>query len=633
VSILENIKGPGDMKKLSRAELKRLAEDVRAEIIEVVSTNGGHLASNLGVVELTVALHAAFDFFEDRLFFDVSHQSYTHKLLSGRADAFRTLRIKDGLSGFQNRFESPADPFTLGHAGSALSAAVGMVAGDELAGRKRHVVAVVGDGALATGINFEALNHAGALGKNMLVVLNDNKMSIAETVGAFSNYLTKVRLAPVYHDFKRDLYAFLKRVPVVGRSMERGLDMLLELLRRSMIPGLMFEELGFQYYGPLAGHDLDELMTTLEEIVRVDGPVLLHVVTEKGRGFTPASDDPERFHGARDYLTSNGKIRVKKKEPSTPSYTKVFAKTLVEIGLGDDKLVVITAAMPEGTGIVDFRERFPERTFDVGICEQHAVGFAAGCVTSGSKVVIAIYSTFLQRAYDQVVEEFALQELPVVFAIDRAGLVGDDGPTHHGVFDICFLRHIPGMTLMAPKDGAELRGMLKLALTLDSPAAIRYPRGECPPEDYFGGCAPIERGRAEVLREGEGVCIIAYGTMVTEAEAAARILEGEGRGVGLVNARFAKPLDAELIVRCAKEYDHIITVEEGALAGGFGSAVLETLSAEGVSAAKVRRLGIPDAFVSHGARAELLDEIGISAGRIAAEARRLTAGKTMEARQ
>jgi 1-deoxy-D-xylulose-5-phosphate synthase len=623
MGLLENINGYDDLHKLRKSDLPALAAEIRKEIIDTVSANGGHLSSNLGVVELTIALHYSFDFMKDRLYFDVSHQCYTHKLLSGRAKNFSTLRKFKGVSGFQNRFESAADPFTVGHAGSILSAAVGTAMGDELAGVKRNVVVIIGDGAMSAGNTFEALNHAGALGKNILVVLNDNRMAIAETVGAMSNYLTRVRLAPSYAGLKREIYDFLNRVPVIGVKMRYGLDHLREVLRRSMIHGLMFEDLGFKYYGPIDGHDVEGMLAALEEVRRVDGPRLLHVVTEKGRGFKPATDDPEKFHGAQGFLCDDGKVPEIEEKTTGPSYTKVFGDALVKFAREDPKVAAITAAMPEGTGLCDFKTEFPARFVDVGICEQHAIGLAAGLASSGMKPVAAIYSTFLQRAYDQIFEMIALQKLHVVLAIDRAGLVGNDGPTHHGASDVAYLRNVPGMALMAPKDGAELELMLKFALALDGPAAVRYPRAVCPNPDMFGAPAPVELGKSEVLREGEGVCFLAYGSMAAEAEQAARILEKDGLKPGLVNARFAKPLDLDMLKTIAGRYKKIIAVEEGCATGGFGSAVLAALSGAGLKTDGVKIIGLPDAFVEHGSRAELLEICLLSAARLAETARKV----------
>ncbi len=613
--LLNKINGPEDLKRLPVEELPKLAEEIRETIIEVVSKNPGHLSSNLGVVELTVALHYCFDFKVDRLTWDVGHQCYVHKLLTGRRDAFQTLRQHRGLSGFPDRKESPLyDPFTCGHSGNALSSSLGLSCGDTILGRRRKIVVVVGDGGIGAGMSLEALNHAGDLNKDILVVLNDNKLAISETVGAFSKYFTQLRTSPLYTDLKKEVHHILKILPVLGRPVENVLEHLVEAIRRGMTPGQIFADLGFHYYGPVDGHNISLLISTLNRIKYLSGPVLLHTITEKGRGFEPASQNPTQFHSAPAFKLCNGKMVETSKAKKT-SYTKVFGQTLVELAETNPKIVAITAAMPDGTGLTAFKEKFPKRYFDVGICEQHAVGLANGLVYAGLKPVAAIYSTFLQRAYDQVFHDVCLQERDnaVVFCMDRAGLVGNDGPTHHGVFDIAYLRHLPGIVLMAPKDGRELKQMLKLAVESNRPAAIRYPKDNIPDEDMDLPSSPVSIGEAEVLKEGTEGAILAYGAMVYPAYTAAEKLSSEGIEVAVINARFAKPLDKTMILEAVREHPLVLTVEDHALAGGFGSAVLEMVSEEGGDASKIRRLGIPDRFIEQGPREILLGGLGLDA--------------------
>lgn len=617
--LLDTINSPEDLKNTPIGDLPQLAEEIRELIINVVSKNPGHLSSNLGVVELTIALHYCFDFKVDRLVWDVGHQCYVHKILTGRKDAFHTLRQYKGLSGFPSRKECPTyDQFTSGHSGDAISTALGLACADDILGVDRNIVAVVGDGAIGAGMSFEALNYAGGMEKDILIVLNDNEMSISPTVGAISKYLTEIRTLPLYKDFKKEVHHVLNILPIFGKPVENVLEHLTEAVKRGMTPGQIFEELGLQYYGPVDGHDIPLLISTIKRLKPIRGPRLFHVITKKGKGFEPASQDPTQYHGAGPFLLQNGKI-VETSQVKKPTYTKVFGKALVEIAEKNKKVVAITAAMPDGTGLTTFRDKFPERYFDVGICEQHAVGLASGLAACGLRPVAAIYSTFLQRAFDQVFHDVCLQEKEnnVVFAMDRGGLVGNDGPTHHGTFDIAYLRHLPGMKLMAPKDGRELKLMLKLAIETEGPSAIRYPRANTPDEELDLPSRPFTWGEAEVLREGQDGAIIAYGAMVYPAFKAAEIMARDGIEITVVNARFAKPLDKELILDIVRRHPVVLTVEEHALAGGFGSAVLEMLSDEGSDFSKVRRLGIPDRFIEHGSRSELLrelelDEDGIS---------------------
>jgi 1-deoxy-D-xylulose-5-phosphate synthase len=610
--LLNTINGPEDLKGIPLEELPHLAEEIREVIIDVVSKNPGHLSSNLGVVELTMALHYCFNFKEDKLVWDVGHQSYVHKLLTGRKEAFHSLRQYKGLSGFPDKKESLYDPFTCGHSGNAISSALGLVCGGDILGKERKVVVVVGDGAIGAGMSFEALNHAGDLKKDLLVVLNDNEMAISRTVGAVGKYLTQIRTLPLYNEFKKELHHVLNILPIFGKPMENVLEHLTEAVKRGMTPGQIFEDLGFRYYGPVDGHNIPPLIGTLNRLKHLKGPMLLHVITQKGKGFEPALQNPTRFHSAGAFQLCNGKV-VEVSQAKKTSYTKVFGQALVELAEEKDKIVAITAAMLDGTGLTTFREKFPQRYLDVGICEQHAIGLANGLAASGLKPVAAIYSTFLQRAYDQVFHDVCLQEKEngVVFAMDRAGLVGNDGPTHHGVFDISYLRHLPGIKLMAPKDGRELRRMLRLAVESQGPVAIRYPKDSIPDEELDLPDHHFSVGEAEVLREGSDGAVIAYGATVYPSFQAAEKLNREGIEATVINARFAKPLDKALILEVVKNHPFVLTVEDHSLAGGFGSAVLEMLSEEGEDVRKVRRLGIPDRFIEHGSREMLLRILGL----------------------
>lgn len=617
--LLDKINSPADLKALPIEGLQMLATEIRNEIVQTVVRNGGHLGSNLGVIELTIALHYVFDLSVDRALWDVSHQTYTHKLLSGRRARFHTLRQLNGLSGFNNRRESAYDPFTCGHAGTAISTALGILCGDELAGRKRRVIAIAGDGALTCGMTFEALNQCGALQKNLLVILNDNKMSISKTVGALANYLNTIRLAPLYQEIKDELHHLLDKLPIVGQPMEKAIEHLKASIRASF-GGMLFEALGFHYYGPIDGHDLPLLIETMRKVSRIKGPVLLHIVTEKGRNYEAALNDPFRLHGVGPMRVHDGKVDTG--ESAVPvTFTDVFSRSVVELARTEPKLVAITAAMPDGTGLIRFEKEFPTRFFDVGICEQHAVGLAAGLATAGLRPVAAIYSTFLQRAIDQVFQEVCLQPLPVVFAIDRAGIVGEDGPTHHGVFDISLLRSLPNLQIVAPCDAETLEMMLRWAITQDLPVAIRYPRTEVPRrEDAIWRDRPAEdirAGRAVVLRSGDAGAIIALGSMVYPALNAATQLAAQGIRLTVVDARFAKPIDVSLFTRLCDELPFVLTVEENVLAGGFGSAVIEEVRAAGGQFGKVYSMGIPDRFIQHGPRSVLLHSLGLDAEGIA----------------
>jgi len=615
--LLDSVEYPEDLKKLKPTDLPKLAAEIREFIVDAVSKNPGHLSSNLGVVELTIALHYCFDFKRDKIIWDVGHQAYVHKILTGRKSKFPTLRQYKGLSGFPDKNESPYDPFTCGHSGNAISAALGMSCADSILGYKRSIVAVVGDGAIGAGMSLEALNHAGDLKKNLLVVLNDNEMSISNTVGAFSKYLNKFRTAPLYADIKKEIHNLLNVLPVFGKPVGKTLEHAVELIRRGAIPGRIFEDLGINYFGPIDGHNFQMLIETLNDIKHLEGPVVLHVITEKGRGFEPACQNPTQYHSAGKFEMCNGKILPVADEPKKISYTKVFGDTLIELAKADLKVVGITAAMPDGTGIATFGKKFPDRFYDVGICEQHGVGLANGLSVGGLKPVVAIYSTFLQRAYDQVFHDICLQRNGVVFALDRAGIVGNDGPTHNGVFDIAYLRNLPEIILMSPKDGNELKSMLKIALDSGKAVAIRYPKEDIPDKEINPQYKTFEIGKAEVLRKGAGGVLLAYGAMVYRCLHAAEKLSEKGIEVTVVNARFAKPLDKTLILDLVRNHKLIATVEDHALMGGFGSAGLELVSEEREDAGKVIRMGIPDRFMEHGPRNLILKNIGLDEDGIA----------------
>lgn len=617
---LDSINGPSDLKRLSPEELPLLASEIRELIIDTVSDVGGHLASSLGAVEIAIALQYALDAPEDKIIWDVGHQAYAHKILTGRKDAFRTLRQDGGISGFPKPSESAFDAFIAGHSSTSISAALGMAAARDLEGKKNAVVAVIGDGSLTAGLAFEGLNQAGHLKKNLIVVLNDNEMSISKNVGALSQFLSRKLTGRFATNLKKDVENFIKSIPRIGHRLldiaRKAEDSIITLLT----PGMLFEGLGFHYIGPIDGHDTAALVNVLKDVRAVEGPVLLHVLTTKGRGYAPAEADPASFHGVGPFVKETGRP----KKPSKPSYTNVFSTALLELAGSDSRVVAITAAMPEGTGLAKFAERYPDRFFDVGIAEQHALTFAAGLAKEGFVPVTAIYSTFLQRAYDQVFHDVCLQNLPVVIAIDRAGIVGQDGPTHHGLYDISYLRHIPNMTVAAPKDEDELRHMLYSAVRYASPVAIRYPRGVCIGADTTGPMKFIPPGKAEVLRDGLDAAILAIGTMVQPALDAAASLEKTGIMASVVNCRFAKPLDADCILKAAASSGCVVTVEENALQGGFGAAVLELLEELGVQV-PLKRVGVADEFIEHGGQEELRARAGLDAPSIEAAVRSLVA--------
>jgi 1-deoxy-D-xylulose-5-phosphate synthase len=615
--LLEAIQNPADLKKLSVEQLPELAEEIRAFLLSTVSETGGHLGSNLGVVELTLALHYCFSTPEDKIVWDVGHQAYTHKILTGRRDRFATQRQYKGISGFPKRCESEHDAFGVGHASTSISAGLGMAVADNLDQKKNNVIAVIGDGSMTGGIAFEGLNQAGHLKKNLIVVLNDNEMSISKNVGAFSAFVSRKMTTHHFRELKREMKDLLTNIPAFGKDILKFARRAENSLKSFLTPGALFEALGFDYIGPIDGHDLPGLIEVFKNAHGFGGPVLIHVMTTKGKGYLPAEKTPDKFHGVAAFDLSTGKAPAK---AASQSYTEVFGRTLVNLAQEDPKIVAITAAMPDGTGLNYFAEAHPDRFFDVGIAEQHGVCFAAGLAANGFKPVVAIYSTFMQRAYDQVFHDVCLQNLPVVIAMDRAGLVGDDGPTHHGVFDFSFMRHLPGLTFMAPKDENELRSMLKTALDLNGPVALRYPRGAGYGAALDETIKILPIGKGELLREGTDLTIIAIGSTVMPALKAAELLAQQGIQTTVVNARFIKPLDADLILGQARATGRIITVEENSLQGGFGSAVLELLQDNNMSQTRVKRLGIPDHYIEQGSQAQLRKDAGIDAEGITSAA-------------
>jgi 1-deoxy-D-xylulose-5-phosphate synthase len=623
--ILDRVNGPEDLKKLSLVELQTLADEIRQEIIEVVSKNGGHLAPNLGVVELAIAVHYVFKSPEDRIVWDVGHQSYAHKILTDRKALFPTIRTYGGISGFPKREESPHDAFGTGHSSTSISAALGISVAKSLKGCKRRAVAIIGDGSMTGGMAFEALNHAGDLGKDLIVILNDNEMSISPNVGALSSFLSRKLSSRMVMQLKKNVEQMMKAIPGVGPNIIQLLKKSEDSLMAFFTPGLLFQALKFHYIGPIKGHRIDLLIEALQSAKDVSGPVLVHVLTQKGRGYRPAESNPTHFHGVGPFKVETGESCSS--GACAPSYTSVFGNTIVKLAEKDPRIIAITAAMREGTGLDRFAELYPDRFFDVGIAEQHAVTFAAGLATEGFRPVVAIYSTFLQRAFDQIIHDVALQKLPVVFAMDRGGLVGEDGPTHHGAFDLSYLRHIPGMVLMAPKDENELQHMLATALQYEEgPIAMRYPRGSgvgVPLDEEF---RLLEIGKGELLREGSDMVLFAIGATVYPTLKAAEILEEKGISAAVINARFVKPLDVDLLMKWARKTGVVITVEENALQGGFGSAVLEMFEEQGFFPKRIKRLGLPDKFIPHGKQSQLRRLVGIDAESIAQTAETLVRG-------
>ncbi len=612
--LLDTINGPEDLRSLSYEELDLLAEEIRQVIVETTSRCGGHLASSLGTVELTLALHRVFDSPRDRIIWDVGHQSYAHKLVTGRRESFARLRGRGGCSGFTKREESPHDVTNAGHSSTAVSYALGLAIARDLRGEDYHVVAVIGDGSLTGGVAFEALNQAGSLKKDLIIVLNDNGMSISRNVGAMSKYLSQLRLNPHYVRVKGEIKEIIDSVPVVGEPTDRLIRSFKERLKNFLIPEYIFDELGIRYVGIVNGHDIRSLEKDFALAKESEGPLLIHVITRKGKGYPPAEREPDLYHGVGPFDPGTGKLLS---EPQRPSFTSVFGRVMCDMARAEPRLVAITAAMRLGTGLDDFAALFPSRFFDVGIAEQHAVTLAAGLALEGYRPVVSIYSTFLQRAFDQLVQEVCLQNLPVIFTIDRAGLVGEDGPTHHGAFDLSYLRIMPNMTVMAPWDQEELRDMLWAALKMDGPVAIRYPRGEGRSVSVDSRPRPLEEGKGSVVRGGSGeVCILAVGRMVDVACDAAEILAEKGIQAEVFNARFVKPMDEEAVRERAGKSALLVTLEENALPGGFGEAVAALL--EGMRATcKLMRFGLPDRFVEHGKVPELFQSLGIDARSVA----------------
>jgi 1-deoxy-D-xylulose-5-phosphate synthase len=608
-TLLDKIKLPDTLRELSTKQLEQIAADIRQKIIEVTSKTGGHVASSLGAVELAVSLHATFESPKDKILWDVGHQAYAHKILSGRLDDFETLRQQGGISGFPNAAESPHDIFTVGHASTSISQALGLAKARDLNGDKHSIIAVIGDGSISGGLAFEGVNNVDGLKTNMIVILNDNEMSISKNVGAISNYLTQVSTSDAYIDLRNRIEKLVKRIPRVGVPLFEAAKKLKDRTKHIVVSfkvDVIFEELGFKYFGPIDGHNIPLIMSTLHHAKEVPGPVMIHILTKKGKGYPPAEKDPTRFHGTGPFdiatgkpLNSNGK----------PTFTSVFGKAMAKLAETNPKIVGITAAMIDGTGLEEFAQKFPERFFDVGIAEEHAVTFAGAMAKGGYKPVVAIYSTFLQRAYDEIIHDVCLQNLPVVFAVDRAGIVGEDGATHNGIFDIAYLRCIPNMTVMAPSDDLELEEMLKYAVKHNGPIAIRYPRGMAQPANRKSSPEP----------QGAEVAIIAIGSMVHPAREAAQKL-GDAK---VINARFIKPLDKGLIINAVKGAERAVTVEEGVLDGGFGSAVMELLSEQKINI-PVLRIGLPSEFIEHGKRDQMLEKYGLSAEGIYQKVKDLT---------
>jgi 1-deoxy-D-xylulose-5-phosphate synthase len=619
-SILEGVNSPQDIQALSLEELDYLAGEIRELVIQTVSERGGHLASSLGVVELTLAMLKVFSPPKDRVVFDVGHQSYAYKILTGRKERFHTLRCRGGISGFPKRCESPFDVFDVGHAGNAISVAAGIVQARCLRGEDHKVIAVVGDGSLTCGLSYEGLNQAGAAKKDMIIILNDNEMSISPNVGAMAAYLNRIMTGQLVTRFREEIKSILKSIPgsIMGRSMYGLAKQFEEALKGFITPGRLFEDLGFHYVGPIDGHRIKHLVETFTNVKRLNRPVLIHTVTCKGKGYCEAELYPSRFHGVGPFDVDTGVVA---KSEGLPTYTAVFGKTMVKLGQRDSKIVAITAAMEYGTGLAEFGRLFPDRFVDVGIAEQHGVVFAAGLALEGLRPVVAIYSTFMQRGYDHLIHDVCMQGFPVIFAMDRAGVVGEDGPTHHGVFDIAFTRSIPNLTVMAPSDGNELADMVAAALQLDGPSAIRYPRSRIPNEAIRPDPSPMQIGKGRMMAEGEDVLIVALGSMVAPALEASRILDEAGISAAVLDPRFVKPLDRDLIIEKASSIRRVLTVEEGILSGGFGTSVLELLSEQGLGDVNIKRLGVPDEFIEHGTRSELLEDLGLTAEGIAKECR------------
>jgi 1-deoxy-D-xylulose-5-phosphate synthase len=631
VPLLDRIDNPADLRELAEEQLPEVAQDVRDRMVDVISRVGGHFAPGLGVVELTIALHYVFDTPRDKLIWDVGHQGYPHKILTGRNREFADIRQRGGPSGFLMRSESEYDVFGAGHAATSISAGLGIAAARDLNGDSFDVVAIIGDGALTSGIAYEALNNAGHTDRDLIVILNDNEMSISRNVGAISKYLTRVVTNPVYNRMREEVKNIVQKTGAIGDVMQSVVLKMEETAKTLLTPGILFEELGFRYVGPVDGHDLPALVSTLRNVRDWKGPRLVHVVTTKGKGYPLAEQNPVVWHGATPFDKISGEMP--KKKGGLPAYTNVFGKGLVELAADHPEMVVITAAMPSGTGTGVFGDAYPQRYFDVGIAEGHGVTFAAGLATEGIVPVVAIYSTFLQRAYDSIIHDVAIQDLPVVFAMDRAGLVGNDGPTHMGLYDIAYLLAVPGMTVMAPRDGAEMLALTRLAVErADGPYSVRYPRDNVPaPVPALADIPAVEYGSWEVMRRGEGVALLAVGTMVGEAMTAAAELEASGISATVVNCRFLKPMDESTLAWALAQHAVVVTVEEGTVVNGFGASVARVAESSDVRHPELRLevLGVPDTVIHHGTRAEQLAETGLDAASIAARCRTLASAAAL----
>ena len=624
MSLLEQINSPDDLKCLSRSELPNLAAEIRKEIVAVVSKTGGHLASSLGTVELAIAVHYVFNAPEDKIIWDVGHQAYAHKLLTGRRERFHTLRQYGGISGFTRMSESRFDAFSTGHSSTSISAGVGISCAKRLKNDPAKTIAIIGDGSMTAGLAYEGLNQAGDIHKDLIVILNDNDMSIARNVGALSSFLSRTLSAKKLQELRKELGEFLKSLPKIGDDIYQFAKRSEESFKTFITPGMLFEAFNFEYFGPINGHRLNHLIDILNNIKYLNEPVLLHITTHKGKGYPPAEKNPVYFHGVGCFEVETGNCITGEK--IIPTYTKVFGDTMVQLAQTNPSIVAVTAAMPEGTGLLEFSQKFPDRFFDVGIAEQHGVLFAAGIATEGLKPVVAIYSTFLQRAYDQIVHDVCLENLPVVFAVDRGGIVGEDGPTHHGLFDFSYLRSLPNMVVMSPKDENELRRMLLTAIEYKGPVAVRYPRGSGTGASLDEALAPLVIGKAEILTRGDDILILAIGRPVADALEAHNILSEKGIFATVVNCRFVKPLDTDLICSLTAKIPNVITVEEHVRQGGFGSAVLECLSDNGVMNYRLVRIGIPDTYVEHGPQGLLRSKYGIDAQGILTAAQKLLGG-------
>lgn len=612
-NILNRIKEPKDLRNLEIEQLSLLAREIRKYLVEVVSESGGHLSSNLGVVELTIALHYCFNSPTDKMIWDVGHQSYVHKILTGRKEALRTIRQMGGLSGFPKTEESPHDAFNTGHSSTSISAALGFASARDLLGNNNFVISIIGDGALTGGLAFEALNNAANLKSNFIVILNDNQMSISKNVGGISLYLDSIRTANFYNEVKEDVQKVLRKIPKYGEGMINAVRDVKDSVKQLFIPGMFFEEMGFTYLGPIDGHNIRQVITTLNQAKKVEGPVLIHLNTVKGKGYKYAEAYPSKFHGTKPFIKENGNV---KSESHEKSYSNVFGDTLLSLSKKNPKIVAITAAMPEGTGLLEYSQTFPNRFFDVGIAEQHAITFAGGLAMMGLKPYVAIYSTFLQRAYDQLLHDICLQKTPIVIGIDRSGLVGEDGETHQGLFDTSYLTHMPNMTIIAPKNARELETMLEFSSTYnEGPISIKYPRGK----DEFEFCEinkPIEYGKSEWLKEGQDIAIISVGTLCKQAFDVCTKLENDGLKPSLINARFIKPIDEEMILSIAQKYNYIIIIEENVVNGGYGSQVLQTINSSSYNNAQILICGVDDQFITHGTRNQLLEYCGLSADKL-----------------